>query len=134
MILATNRILKIVYYFLFVILGIFTLISVGSYLSVYITFGKVPSSQDFTYDFVIASGKSFHIFPPNIGIIFILAYLLSIVFLIGFIPAVLLLKYFIPEINIHSKSFAILIFSNIIIYSLLYFSNLIGWYGNYVLD
>lgn len=132
--LLINTSLKVICYLsLLLVCTLFT-VSVYSYLSVYLTFGSVPFSQDYIPELIGDSGKSMNIFPGKIGFKIILAYMYSIVFLIGFVPMVFILKFYFTKIDIEKKLFVTLIIVNIVFYFLWGFTSIVGWYTNFVLD
>lgn len=134
MITKVSKFLKVVYLSILIFLGFLCVIFVGSFLSVYFTFGSVPSSSDWTELLIGDSGKSFNIFPLNIGIPIIMSYGYLIFFLVGFIPLTLISKFFVPKLNIHNKLFIILILANVLFFLLCGFTKMFGWYIYYVLD
>lgn len=129
-----NTSIKVICYLSLLLVSTLFIISVYSYLSVYITFGSVPFSQDGIPDLIGNSGKSMNIFPGDIGFQIIIAYLFLLAFLIGFVPVVLILKFFVPKINIEKKLFVTLIIVNVVFYFLWGFASIVGWYTNFVLD
>ena len=128
-----NKSIKIIYYSIFTILLVFVIVSVASYLNVYLRYGEVPSSNDFTREFV-ASGKQFNIFPEKAGTIIILTYLLTIAISLGFVPLLFILNYFNNKINPHKKLALILITINLLVYIQLSSFSYMNWYFGYVLD
>lgn len=134
MIAKVSKFLKIFYWSILIYVLFFCIISVGSFLSVYFTFGSVPSSNEWTELLIGNSGKSFNIFPESIGVYIIYGYWYLTVFLMGLIPFLLISKFFAPKINIHNKLFIILILVNVLIFILCGFTKMFGWYTYYVLD
>jgi hypothetical protein len=135
MISVTNKAQKIIFLLSIIVTSVFLIISIYSYLSVYLTFGSVPSSNDFTSSLIGNTGKSFRIFPHSAGFIIILAFLYTYLFNLFFIPILFLLRYFIPKLKVHNKLF----YFNLgftILGSLSLFSNfkIFSWYFTYILD
>ncbi len=131
---GVNQILKYICYSLILISILYAAISVYSYLSVYLTFGKVPSSEDFTAEIIGTSGKSFHIFPSKLGIWVLEAYILSLLITVTFIPILIValrslkhsVKFRTPLIWAVSLNALIIILS--------YSTNFFFWYYSYILD
>ncbi|NHM02836.1 hypothetical protein [Flavobacterium difficile] len=128
-----NKSIKIIYYSIFTIILVFVIVSVASYLNVYLRYGEVPSSIDFTQEFV-DSGKQFNIFPEKAGTIIMLAYLLTIAISLGFVPLLFILNFFNNNINPYKKLALILITINIFVYIQFCCFSYMNWYFGYVLD
>lgn len=135
MISLMNKVQKIIFLSSIILTSIFLIISIYSYLNVFLTFGEVPLSEDFSSELIRKTGKSLPIFPYSIGIKIVWSYLYFYFFNIFFIPSMLLLRYFVPKINTHKKLFFFYIGFNLLVVIML-FSDLkiINWYCGYVLD
>ena len=128
-----NKIVKIIYYLILTIIVIFVLVSVCSYLNVYLRYGEVPYSNDYTQKF-IDSGKEFNIFPEKEGFIIIFAYLYSILISVCLIPSIFILNRFNNKINTHKKLAIVIILAQVFVMIQANFFNYMSWYSGYVLD
>ncbi len=129
-----NSVTKYIYYVLIASLLLFAVISIGSYLSVYMTFGKVPSSQDFTAELIGTSGKRFRIFPINAGGTIFVIYGISQLLSYAFIPLMLVLSYTEAHIKLHKRLFISLVILNIIFIVVASNWEILFWYSQYILD
>jgi len=132
--LRINLTIKYVYIILTIVPIIYLLIAICSYYSVLLTFGQVPSSEDFTYDLVKDSGKQFRIFPPGVGRIFIISWLLCFVY--G-VPTVTIVN---GVLRILRRSFIFYkwhLLTMLLVYTgvlCLLWTEAVGWYFSYALD
>ncbi len=114
---------------------VFILITVISYLSVYLTFGDVPPSQDYTSEFISNSENGLPIFPYSAGIIIFFTYIISVLFFLILTPIFILIRYFFRETRKFKILFYIYLSINILIFILLFFDlDIISWYIYYILD
>lgn len=134
MINAVNKFNRYVYWLLIAIPVLFLLISTLSYLSVYSTFGAVPSSHDYTTELIGNSGKNFWIVPASIGLPIILSYIYSNFITLIFIPLLLFIKYFNRNLRVHGELALTLIGLHFITFLLSVTGSWVGWYLQYILD
>jgi hypothetical protein len=134
MIRAINSSTKFIYWTLITIVLLYVIVSIYSYYSVFSTFGKVPSSQDFTAELIASTVNTFRIFPRDLGLRIILAFIYSLGFVIVFIPLLLLVNYFNREIKVHKWLSLSLVALLILVLTLGYATETISWYTAYILD
>jgi hypothetical protein len=127
-------VIKYLYLLIIAVFIAYATIGIYSYLSVYLTFGSVPPTEDYTAKFIGDSGKEFKIVSPDIGLAAFFGYYIAILFAIIFIPIILIWKYVDRELNIHVPILIILcaLFLGIMIVQ--NYTDAVWWYYGYILD
>ena len=112
----------------------YSIIAIYSYYYAVMTFGQVPSSQDFTWDLIKDKGGEFNIFPIDYGKILIYVSFLGFVY--G-IPTVTIVNGFLILINRSFTFYKWHLLTAVLVYvgvGLLLRVDAIGWYLGYALD
>ena len=134
MISNLNITIKALYHILIIIALSYLSIAILSYYSVYLDFGKVPSSNDFTQDLIKGTNKKLEIFPEHYGSYIIIGLLYSFIGL----PILIILNVFMKlnnnSIVFYKKQVTIctIIYGSILL--LANYTEFGGWYYTYVLD
>lgn len=134
MINIINKCIPYIYWLLIAIPVAMLLVSIVSYLSVYLTFDAVPLTEDYTQDFIGSSGKTFWIVPPTLGLFLFSLYIWALGGAIILTPLLLFIKYFNSDLRIHRKLAITLICVHLMIIMLARTGTWAGWYVEYILD
>jgi phosphoglycerol transferase MdoB-like AlkP superfamily enzyme len=126
--------IKLVYIVLIISPLLYLAVASYSYFSVINTFGRVPVSNDYTYDLVKSTGKQFKIFPIKAGEIIMTVYFFSIFVTPIYVFFMLLLKWGNTSLPSFKWYIVTLLVTQICVIILLVKTEFASWYSSYVLD